>query len=216
MTDSQVVAAQLENMGSHGIFDSEYVAAQFRAAGWQFVHDPAQGSTTGGAYFIRTPAGIEGYINWFNASAINQLTSNAVFFVEDGGPQKMFLSWIFADQMGRLILGKPFDETPEGESLPPGRAFEGAYNAFRQAAGIDTVAELETAKQRLQEAQTPVVEEPVTASVLSCDHSGGHTVVTTNPDRVTPTHLRCNSCGDLYPISADVSLWPEKIIGKAP
>lgn len=134
MSDETDVAIQLENMMSHGIFDSEAVANAFRVKGWKFVVDPELDTNTGGGYVVRSPGGRQGLVNWYNKESINSLTENAAFFVDDEkAPPRMFLAWIFADQMGRLILNSAFDENPDGTENPPGITFENAYLAFKNS-----------------------------------------------------------------------------------
>src|SRR5215469_11851942 len=130
MSDSNDVATTLENMMSHGIFDSEVIANSFRVRGWKFVLDPEQTTENGGAYQVRSPGGLSGIVNWYGKEAINGLTENAAFFMNEEAPPHMFLAWIFADQMGRLVLGKPFDENSDGTPVLSFFSFYDAYVAL--------------------------------------------------------------------------------------
>jgi hypothetical protein len=225
MTDQETVAVQLESMMSHGIFDAETIADTFRRQGWQFVYDAQQDSETGGAYFVRTPGRHEGYVNWFSKDTINQLTTNAAFFVEETAPKRMLLAWIFADQMGRLILGRGFDEDGNGNTLPPGKAFEGAYLAFKYGNPLPTTVSVPQVQPEptldavltsgmegeLEESDTPSFAEVVGEPVSLCYHESQQLVSDTPPHEVA-THRRCNVCGELYPISEPIEDWlPAKL-----
>ncbi len=219
-TDREDVASQLEQMMSHGIFDAEVIASAFRSRGWQFVYDAQQDSETGGAYFLRSPGRHEGYVNWFSKETINQLTTNAAFFVEETAPKKMLLAWIFADQMGRLILGRGFDEDGMGNQLPPGKAFEGAYLAFKYGNELPTTVSVPQLtpeptlddvlvsgmQGEVEESDTPTFAEVIADTNTLCYHEAAQLVSDTPPHEVA-THRRCNVCGSLYPISDPIEDW---------
>lgn len=136
----------LERMMSHGIFDAEIIAAELRVKGWKFVDDPniiqrqeidGIETVTGGAYSVKTPEGTGGYIDWMNEAGVTFWTGNAGYFIEGKAPQRMFLAWVFSDQLARLVLGKGFDESGD----PPGIVFENVYLAFKSEQEPELVSE---------------------------------------------------------------------------
>lgn len=160
ITDSVVT---LERMMSHGIFDAEIIASELRTKGWKFVDDSTviqrreiDGIETnlGGAYSVKTPEGNEGYIDWFNENGVKFWTGNAGYFIEGKAPQRMFLAWVFADQLGRIVLGKGFDETGD----PPGTVFENVYLSMKSEQEPDLTTPLESATLPKSDTETPTRE----------------------------------------------------------
>ena len=123
----------LENMMSHGIHDAEIMAASLRLKGWTFTNDPDAASEMGlvgeGLYRVRTPEGKQGFVSWYGTQRIQELAGSAQFFVEGDVPMRLFLAWILADQLARIVLGKGFDENGE----PPGTVYENVYLAFKES-----------------------------------------------------------------------------------
>jgi hypothetical protein len=79
----------LTNMMSHGIFDAEYIAAQLRNNGWRFVDDRQGRTPDGGVYYVQSPDGHQGYVNWYNLAYINGITAGSGFLMEGVGEGKI-------------------------------------------------------------------------------------------------------------------------------
>jgi hypothetical protein len=133
-TDVQQIQSVMQNMMSHGIFDAEVIAAQFRTQGWKFVRDPDldEPDLSGGKYLIRTPEGREGLISWFTAETVEQMVANAGFFMEGKAPRALILAWTFAQEMGLLLFAVDVKQAV-GEN--PGPIFRTVYEWLEAANG---------------------------------------------------------------------------------
>lgn len=133
MTDASQVTTTLNRMMSHGIFDAEVIASELRLLGWAFNWGEQNVNENGGVYFVRTPEGRQGYVQWYDKDSIVQVAENAGFFLQDTAPRKLFVGWVLADQLGRIILGHGFDENGE----MPGEVFRNAYSEFSGGGAVE-------------------------------------------------------------------------------
>lgn len=119
------IVDQMQQMMSHGIFDAEVIAGNFRSKGWKFVMDPDldDPELTGGKYLVRTPEGREGHVTWFTKDRVEELIGNAGFFMEGKAPRALLLAWIFANELGFIIFG--IDASEQGAL--PGELFRRVY-----------------------------------------------------------------------------------------
>lgn len=123
--DINDILAQMEQMMSHGIFDAEVIAANFRTNGWKFVRDPDldDPELTGGKYVVRSPEGREGTVSWYTAAKVEELVGNSGFFMEGKAPRALFLAWILANELGFIIFGVDASE----QGALPGELFKRVY-----------------------------------------------------------------------------------------
>lgn len=136
MSDTDQVVTTLNRLMSHGIFDAEVIAAELRVLGWAFNWGEENTNEQGGVYFVRSPEGRQGYVQWYDKDSIATVTGNAGFFLDGTAPRKLFVGWVLADQLGRIILGRGFDDNGE----MPGDVFKNAYAAFTSGKGAQVQA----------------------------------------------------------------------------